>query len=180
MAGVEAPNARYRPRCVSVRRYSPPHDEGSSVSQSDEKRKATRPFESEISEIPQPPYSYIDNPTPPPKTSRFLRIVAPILQTPRALALRIFLRLLLLRQVPLAVRHDAAHVVDVVLVVLVGVLFGVLFEDGDDFAATEIHTPSVEGLVWGRYSTFRGRWSRRSRRLCSSRRRRRWIALASL
>lgn len=61
--------------------------------------------------------------------------MAPILQTPRTLRLRILLRFLLLRQMPLAIRHDAAHVVDIVLVVFIRVLVGVLLEDGDDFAA---------------------------------------------
>lgn len=61
--------------------------------------------------------------------------MAPILQTPRTLAIRIPLRLLLLRQVTFAVRHHFAHVVDVVLVVLLRVTFGVFLKDGYDFAA---------------------------------------------
>lgn len=59
----------------------------------------------------------------------------PILQAAIALAVRVPLGLLLLREVPLAVRDDAAHVVDVVLVVLGRVLLGVLFQDLDDLAA---------------------------------------------
>lgn len=67
-----------------------------------------------------------------------LRIMPPILQALRTLALRVLLRLVLLRQMPFTVRHDLAHVVDVVLVVFFRVLLRVLFEDGDDFAAAAV------------------------------------------
>jgi hypothetical protein len=41
----------------------------------------------------------------------------------------------LLCEVPFAVRDDASHVLDVFLVVLVGVLVGILLQDGYDVAA---------------------------------------------
>lgn len=65
---------------------------------------------------------------------RLLRVVPPVLQALVTLAVRVLLRLLFLRQVPLAVRNHLAHVIDVVLVVLGGILLGVLFQDGDDLA----------------------------------------------
>lgn len=63
-----------------------------------------------------------------------LRIMSPILQTLITLTTRILLRLLLLRKMPLAVRHNLSHVIYVILVVLAGVLFRVLLQDGDDLA----------------------------------------------
>lgn len=52
--------------------------------------------------------------------------------------MRVLLGLALLRQVALAVRHDLAHVVDVVLVVPAGILVRVLLQDGDDVATTGV------------------------------------------
>jgi hypothetical protein len=77
-----------------------------------------------------------------------LRVMAPVLQTPRALAVRILLGLVLLRQMPLAVGHHLAHVIDVVLVVGLGVLVRVLLEDFDNLSpASFLHeNPIVSGL----------------------------------
>ena len=66
--------------------------------------------------------------------SRLLRIVTPIPKRARRFAIRVLLRLALLRQMPLAVRHHLAHVLDVVFLVLLRVLLRVLLEDRDDLA----------------------------------------------
>lgn len=101
--------------------------------------------------------------------------MAPILQTPRALAVRILLGLALLRQMPLAVGHHLAHVVDVVLVICLGVLVRVLLEDFDNLSPASSHeNPIVSGLLFVAVSCFvliltsRGRPSLRSRPPCSS------------
>lgn len=47
----------------------------------------------------------------------------------------VLLRLLLLRKMAFAVRNDFSHMRQVVFVVFLVVLFRVLFEDFDDFAA---------------------------------------------
>ena len=70
------------------------------------------------------------------------RIVAPILQTPRRLAVRILLRLLLLGEVPLAIRDYATHVRDIVLIVLFRVLLGVLVQDLNDLAPAVLAIPA--------------------------------------
>ena len=62
--------------------------------------------------------------------------MAPVLQTPRGLAIGILLRLLFLRKVPLAVRDHTPHVRYVVLVIMLGVLLRVLLQDLDDLAPT--------------------------------------------
>lgn len=62
--------------------------------------------------------------------------MSPILKAPRAPTIRVLRGLVLLREVPLAIRDDAAHVVDVAVVVSVWVFVRVLFEDLYDLAAT--------------------------------------------
>ena len=64
-------------------------------------------------------------------------IVAPVFEAARALALRVSLGLILLREVALAVRNDAAHVVDIVVVISVWILLRVLLQYFYDLAATE-------------------------------------------
>lgn len=59
----------------------------------------------------------------------------PILQALVTLTLRVSLRLLLLRQMSLAVCRDTAHVGDVVSVVARGVFLGVLAQDFDHLPA---------------------------------------------
>jgi hypothetical protein len=64
--------------------------------------------------------------------------MSPILQTLITLTIRILLRLLLLRQMPLAIRSHAAHMRDVIFVVSRGVFLRVLLQDLDDFAAAVV------------------------------------------
>ena len=61
--------------------------------------------------------------------------MTPVLQTLVALAIRVLLRLLLLRQMPLAVRNDLAHVGQVFFIVLLRVFLWILLQDLDDLAA---------------------------------------------
>lgn len=81
-----------------------------------------------------------------------LRIMPPVLQTARALAVRILLGLALLRQMPLAVGHHLAHVIDVVLIVGLGVLVRVLLEDFDNLSPASFYRriPSCQVfcLLW--------------------------------
>ena len=62
----------------------------------------------------------------------------PILQRPRTPTLRILLRLPLLRQMPLAISNSLAHVIDVLLVVLVRIAFGILLQDCNDLATATL------------------------------------------
>lgn len=59
----------------------------------------------------------------------------PILQRLITPTLGILLRLLLLRQVPFAVRHDLAHMIDILVPIGIRVLGRVMFEDVDNLAA---------------------------------------------
>jgi hypothetical protein len=68
-------------------------------------------------------------------TSRLLRIMPPILQALVTPALRILLRLLLLREVSLTITHHLAHVLQVLIIVLLGVPLRVLLQDLDYLAA---------------------------------------------
>lgn len=70
--------------------------------------------------------------------SGLVRIMAPVLQTLIALAVRVLLRLLLLCQMSFAVGSYAAYVRDVILVVFGRILSRVLAEDLDDFAAAAL------------------------------------------
>lgn len=94
----------------------------------------------------------------------------------------------------LIVRDDLAHVLEVLVVVFARVLFGVLFEDGDDFASAARTKQGGMGRLVLDYlcfcngfrgsgldcRTFRARLIRLSRRLCSSLLFRMRIAGASL
>ena len=59
----------------------------------------------------------------------------PILQTLITLTIRILLRLLLLRQMALTIRNYFAHVINIILLILAWILFGVLVKNSDDLAA---------------------------------------------
>jgi hypothetical protein len=61
--------------------------------------------------------------------------MTPVLQRLSTLALRVLLRLSFLGQMALVVRHDFAHVANVVLVVFAGIFVRVLLQDLDDLAA---------------------------------------------
>lgn len=107
---------------------------------------------------------------------RLLRIMAPVLQASRALALGVLLRFPFLGQMSLTIRHHLPHVCDVLLLVCVGVLVWVLLEDLDDLAAAAQYDTLSEGRTFikgwsGEKSmrAFRGQWSPRSHRLCSIR-----------
>jgi hypothetical protein len=50
---------------------------------------------------------------------------------------------------PLAVRNDLAHVINVVLLVLAGVLLGVLLQDGDNLAAAIVPDSFTGAIVLG-------------------------------
>jgi hypothetical protein len=64
--------------------------------------------------------------------------MAPVLQRLSTLALRVLLCFSLLCQMALVVRHDLAHVANVVLVVFAGVFLWVLLQDFDNLTtATE-------------------------------------------
>lgn len=73
----------------------------------------------------------------------------PILQTLITLTIRILLRLLLLRKMSLAVRNDLAHVINVVLLILVGVLLGILLQDGNNLAAAIVSDSFTGAIVLG-------------------------------
>jgi hypothetical protein len=59
----------------------------------------------------------------------------PILQTLVALAVRILLRFLFLREVSLAVCHHLPHMIDIVLLIAVRILLWVLLQDSNDLAS---------------------------------------------
>ncbi len=61
--------------------------------------------------------------------------MTPILQTLITLTIRIPLRLLLLRKMPLTIRHYLAHMIDIFLLVFTSVFLWILLQDGDDLAA---------------------------------------------
>ena len=60
----------------------------------------------------------------------------PILQRLITLALGVLLRFPLLCQMPLVIRHHLAHVGNIFLFILVGILLGILLQDLDDLATT--------------------------------------------
>ena len=60
----------------------------------------------------------------------------PVLEAARALALGVALSLVLLRQVAFAVRDDAAHVVDIVIIIGLWILLRVLLQNSYDLAST--------------------------------------------
>jgi hypothetical protein len=68
-------------------------------------------------------------------TSRLLRVMPPILQALVTPALRVLLRLLLLREVSLTITHHFAHVLQILVIVLLGVPLRVLLQDLDYLAA---------------------------------------------
>lgn len=63
--------------------------------------------------------------------------MSPVLQTPITLTRSILLRRLLLRQMPLAIRHDATHMVDVFVRVLRRLFGGIVLENRHDFATAK-------------------------------------------
>lgn len=67
--------------------------------------------------------------------------MTPVLQRLSTLAFRVLLRLSFLGQMALVVRHDFAHVANVVLVVFAGIFVWVLLQDLDDLPA------AVEGSI---------------------------------
>ena len=69
--------------------------------------------------------------------SFLLRIMTPIFQRLIALAVRILLGFLLLREMPFAVCCHPSHMRNVFFLVLRGILVGVLLQDLDDLAPTE-------------------------------------------
>lgn len=85
----------------------------------------------------------------------FLGIMSPVLQTLIALTTRIMLSLLLLRKMPFAVRNDFAHVINIVLLVLAGILFGILLQNGDDSAAAVVPNCLAAAVVFGPSCTGR-------------------------
>jgi hypothetical protein len=78
-----------------------------------------------------------------------LGIVSPILQTLVTLAIRILLRLFLLRKMPLTIRHHLPHVVDIVLLVFVRIFLRILLQDGDDLAARIVADCFTTTVVFG-------------------------------
>ena len=79
--------------------------------------------------------------------------MSPILQALVTLALCILLRLFLLRQMPLAVCSNAAHVGNVVFVIARRVFLWVLAEDVDDLAAAVSIDPVGQMAGFGRWKT---------------------------
>ena len=75
------------------------------------------------------------------------RVVPPIFQALVALTVGILLGLFLLSQVTFAVRDDLTHVSKVVLVILVGILGWILFQNLDDVAAG-VMTDSLTAVVF--------------------------------
>lgn len=75
--------------------------------------------------------------------------MSPILQTLITLTLRILLRLLLLRQMPLTIRHHLAHVIDILLLVLFRIFLGVFLQDGDDFSPGFVPDRLAAAVVLG-------------------------------
>jgi hypothetical protein len=78
-----------------------------------------------------------------------LGIVSPILQTLVTLAIRILLRLFLLRKMPLTIRHHLPHVIDVILLVLARIFLRILLQDGDDLAARVVADCFTTPIVFG-------------------------------
>lgn len=72
----------------------------------------------------------------------------PILQTPITLTLRILLRLVLLRKMPLTIRNHAPHVIDVFLLVFLRIFLRILLQDGNDFAAAFVADCFVAAVVF--------------------------------
>jgi hypothetical protein len=75
--------------------------------------------------------------------------MSPILQALITLTVRILLRLLFLRQVPLTIRHNLPHVVNVILVVLARVFLGILFQDSNDLATRIVPDGLAAAVVLG-------------------------------
>ena len=68
--------------------------------------------------------------------SRFLCVMAPILQRLVALTVRVLLGLFLLSKMSLVVAYYLSHVAKVLFIVLGWILLRILFEDLDDLPAT--------------------------------------------
>jgi hypothetical protein len=75
--------------------------------------------------------------------------MSPILQALVTLTIRILLRLLLLRQMPLAVRHDLPHMINIVLIVLAWILLGILLQNRNDLAAGIVADGLAAAVVFG-------------------------------
>jgi hypothetical protein len=61
--------------------------------------------------------------------------MSPILQALVTLTIRILFRLLLLRQMALAICHNLPHMNNIILIVLARIFLGVLLQNGNDLAA---------------------------------------------
>lgn len=80
------------------------------------------------------------------KCSSLLGVVTPVFQALVALAIRVLLRLVLLRKMPLAVCYHLAHVVNVFLFILVRVLLRIVLQYSNDFT-TRIMADCLAGAV---------------------------------
>jgi len=81
------------------------------------------------------------------RLSCLLSIVAPVLQRLITFAVRVLFRLLLLRQMPLIVRDDLAHVSNVLLLIFLRILRGILLQDLNYLAATDQNVRYKENPV---------------------------------
>lgn len=72
--------------------------------------------------------------------------MSPILQTLITFAIGVLLCLLFLSKMPLAIRHDLPHMIDVVLLILAGVLLGILLENRNNLAARVV-TDGLTGAI---------------------------------
>lgn len=86
--------------------------------------------------------------------SRFLRIVAPVLQALVAIAIGVLLGFLLLGKMSFVIRCHLPHVRDVVFNVLGRVLLGILLQNLDDLPTT---TSLTAIKLHGEYPTSHGR-----------------------
>jgi hypothetical protein len=83
------------------------------------------------------------------QTLRFLGVMAPVFQALVTLAVSVLLCLLFLGKMAFAVRNHLPHMVNVILIVLVGHLFRILFQDSDDLAARLVPHRLPTAVVFG-------------------------------
>jgi hypothetical protein len=81
--------------------------------------------------------------------------MAPILQALITFTVRILLRLLFLRQMALAIRHNLPHMINLVLVILAWVFLGILLQNSDDLATRIVSDGFAAAVVFGPSSSNR-------------------------
>jgi len=74
--------------------------------------------------------------------------MAPVLRALVALTIRILFSLLFLRKVPLAVRYNLSHVVNVILVVFFRIFLRILLQNSNGLAATFVTSGFAAAVIF--------------------------------